>query len=78
MNVEQLRELSREELLQKKHDLEEELFNLRLRRVTRELENPLRLRTLRREKARILTLLRETELRVPTRSAAKPQPELKK
>ena len=78
MNVEQLRELSREELLQKKHDLEEELFNLRLRRVTRELENPLRLRTLRREKARILTLLRETQLPAQSRSAAQPQPERKK
>ena len=61
MKVFQLRDYTKEELLQKKHDLEEELFNLRLRKMTKQLENPLKLRNLRKEIARINTILKEDE-----------------
>lgn len=64
MKSDQLRELSREELLQKRQELEEELFNLRIRRSVRQLDNPLRLRIARREKARINTILWEDEKRI--------------
>ncbi|MCI0404851.1 MAG: 50S ribosomal protein L29 [candidate division Zixibacteria bacterium] len=57
--LERLRELSREELEQKIADHKEEVFNLRLSRNTKELDNPLRLRSLRREMARIKTILNE-------------------
>lgn len=47
--------------MQKKHELEEELFNLRLKKMTKQLENPLRLRNLKRDIARINTILNEDE-----------------
>jgi large subunit ribosomal protein L29 len=62
MKTDVLRDLTREELLQKHHDLVEELFNLRLRKRVQEINNPLQLRTLRRDLARIETVLREEEL----------------
>lgn len=62
MKIELLRDLTRPELQQKHHDLVEELFNLRLRKRVQEINNPLQLRTLRRELARIETVLREDEL----------------
>jgi len=54
-----LRDMTKEELLQKKHDLKEDLFNLRLRKSLKELDNPLRLRTLKRDIAKIETILTE-------------------
>ena len=64
MKKEQMRQLSRDELLQKKLETEEELFNLRLQKASKELDNPLRLRVLRKELARINTILREDELKI--------------
>ncbi len=61
MKTERLRELTREELLQKRRDIDQELFNLRLRRSLQPADNPLLLRTLRREFARIVTILHEDE-----------------
>ena len=61
MRVEELRELTREELEQKRRDLGEERFNLNMRKSFKELDNPLRLRHLRRDIARINTVLREDE-----------------
>jgi len=61
MKIFQMREYTRDELLQKKHELEEELFNLRLKKMTKQLENPLKLRNLRREIAQINTVLNEDE-----------------
>ena len=61
MKIFQLRDYTKEELMQKKHDLEEELFNLRLKKMTKQLENPLRLRNLKRDIARINTILNEDE-----------------
>jgi len=66
MKKEQMRELTRDELLQKKLETEEELFNLRLQKASKELDNPLRLRVLRKELARINTTLREDELKIKT------------
>lgn len=64
MKKEQMRERTREELLQRKSELEEEQFNLRLQKASKELDNPLRLRALRRELARINTILKEDELKI--------------
>ena len=61
MKVFELREKTREELIDMLNGLHRELFNLRLRRGAQELPNPLRLRTLRRNIARIKTILREDE-----------------
>ena len=62
--LERLRELTREELQQKIAEHKEELFNLRLSRATKDLDNPIRLRTLRREISKIKTVLREDELKI--------------
>ena len=59
MKIESLRDLTKDELLQKQHDLKEELFNLNMRKALKELDNPLKLRTIRRDIARIETLITE-------------------
>ena len=59
MKARKLRELTKEEMGQQLSDAEQELFNLRIRRATGRLERPLRLRTLRRDVARMKTVLRE-------------------
>lgn len=58
----ELRELSVEEIEQTLAETNEELFNLRFQHATGQLENYRRLRQLRREIARIKTVLREREL----------------
>jgi large subunit ribosomal protein L29 len=62
MKIEHIRDLTRDEALQKKLELEEELFNLRLKSKTKQEQNPVRIRTLRRDMAKIMTVLREEEL----------------
>ena len=54
-----LRELKTDELEQKLAVLTEERFRLTFRRATEAIENPLRFRSMRREIARIKTILRE-------------------
>jgi len=61
MKGREIREMSTEELNKKLQDLKQELFNLRLRKNTEQLENPRRFRDIKREIARILTALRERE-----------------
>ena len=62
MRTKEMRELTREELEQRRLNLTEERFNLRMRKSFKDLDNPLRLRELRREMARINTVLREDDL----------------
>ena len=54
-----LRELKTDELAQKLAVLTEEIFRLEFRRATESLTNPLQLRTIRRNIARIKTILKE-------------------
>lgn len=61
MKVRDLRELTSEELAQKRADFREDLFRLKMRKAVAQLENPIRLRQLRRDIARIETILRERE-----------------
>jgi large subunit ribosomal protein L29 len=58
----ELRDLSPEDLATKLAEAKEELFNLRFQAATGQLENHGRLRTVRRDIARIYTVLREREL----------------
>jgi len=64
MRRETLRDLTKDELLQKREEIRQELFNIRLKKGVRELDNPLRLRTLRRDIARIETMLSEDRMGV--------------
>jgi large subunit ribosomal protein L29 len=59
MKAAELRELTTEELQQKRSDLREDLFRLKMRKAVSQLENPIRLRSLRRDIARIETVLKE-------------------
>ncbi|MCG0238198.1 MAG: 50S ribosomal protein L29 [Firmicutes bacterium] len=63
MKAKELRQLSSEELLAKEKALKEELFNLRFQLATNNLDNPARIRQVRKDIARIKTILRERELK---------------
>jgi len=58
MNATELRDLSDDELRAKLAELKEERFRLRFRSASESIDNPMRFRTLRRDIARILTVLR--------------------
>ena len=58
----ELRALDAEDLETKLKDAKEELFNLRFQNATGQLDNSARLKTVRREIARIYTVIREREL----------------
>ncbi len=62
--VPQFRELTRAELEQKRAELMDEKFNLRMQQSQRALDNPLRLRQIRREVAQVMTILREDETNI--------------
>jgi len=59
MKASELREQTVEELLDKERDLAEQLFALRLQKVTGQLEKPSRVSAVRKDLARVLTVLRE-------------------
>jgi large subunit ribosomal protein L29 len=59
MKARELRDMSVEELESKRTELERERFNLRFSSATQTVENPIRFRTIRRDIARINTILRE-------------------
>jgi len=56
MQAKEIRELTGEEIRQKERDLAEELFRLRLRKSMGQLDNPMRVRSLRRDVARLKTV----------------------
>lgn len=58
MKVTELEDLSVEDLEQKLAEVREERFRLRFRSATESIENPMQFRVLRRDIARILTVLR--------------------
>lgn len=62
MKPSELRALTIEELKQKEQDLRRELFNLRFQLATGEIENPMRIRTLRKDIARVLTIMTEKQV----------------
>jgi large subunit ribosomal protein L29 len=61
MRAEEIRELTPDEIRTRVAELEEERFRLRFRSATEQLENPLRLRTIRKDIARLKTVLTERE-----------------
>ena len=62
MKATEIRELSAEELAVKLTDLKKDLFNLRLQHATNQLDNPTRIAEVKRDIARVNTILREREL----------------
>jgi large subunit ribosomal protein L29 len=61
MKATQMREQTVEELRDKERDLCEQLFALRLQKVTGQLEKPSRVRQVRKDLARVLTVLHEKQ-----------------
>lgn len=62
VKADELRGLDDPELLTRLEEAREELFNLRFHHATGQLDNPTRLRELRRDVARISTVIREREI----------------
>ncbi len=62
MRVTELRELPEEELHARLDEAKEELFNLRFQMATGQLDNPMRIKQVRHNIARIMTVLTEREL----------------
>jgi large subunit ribosomal protein L29 len=59
MRAEEIREMRKEDVAARIRELEEERFRLQFRSATEPLEDPLRLRVIRRDIARLKTVLRE-------------------
>lgn len=63
MKANKIREMSSNELEQKLLELKGELFNLRFQMATGQLENPMRVKDVKKSIARVKTILREKELK---------------
>ena len=61
MKASAMREMTREELMDKENELAQQLFALRLQKVTGQLENPSKIPQARRDLARVLTVLQEMD-----------------
>ncbi|EGY80169.1 MAG: 50S ribosomal protein L29 [Peptoniphilus sp.] len=64
MKAKEVRQMSSEELNKRANELKNELFNLRFRLATGQLENPASIRAVKKDIARVKTILRERELEV--------------
>ena len=62
MDLNKIREMTDVELRAELDKMKQELFNLRFQHVTGQLENPLRMREVKRNIARVKTIIREKEL----------------
>ena len=63
MKAKDIRELTAAELYTKLKDLKEELFNLRFQNAINQLDNPMRINAVKKDIARVKTVLRELELK---------------
>ena len=63
MKASELRKSNVDELRKKLKELKAELFNLRFQNAVNQLENPMRIRIVKKDIARILTIIRERELK---------------
>ena len=61
MRAEEIREMANDDIATRIRELEEEQFRLKFRSATEPLEDPLRLRVIRRDIARLKTVLREQQ-----------------
>ena len=61
MKASEMRELSAAELNEKLGDLKTELFNLRFQHAVNQLDNPMRLKVVKKDIARLMTIIKENE-----------------
>jgi large subunit ribosomal protein L29 len=64
MKAKEIRDMTSDELQIKLNGLKEELFNLRFQLATGQLDNPMRVKDVRHNIARIKTIMRENELKI--------------
>lgn len=62
MKVNEIRQMTDQELNKELLDLKNELFNLRFQLATGQLDNPMRIKAVRKDIARVKTIIREREL----------------
>ena len=62
MKANEVRKMSGEELQTKLQDLKKDLFNLRLQHATNQLDNPIRIAEVKKDIARVNTIIREQQL----------------
>jgi len=62
MKVNEVRQLNAEQLDEKLVELKKDLFNLRLQHATNQLDNPLKIAEVKRDIARVKTIIREKQL----------------
>ncbi|OUN11299.1 50S ribosomal protein L29 [Flavonifractor sp. An112] len=62
MKATEIRKMSAEELTSKLGDLKKDLFQLRLQHATNQLDNPVKIAEVKRDIARVKTIIRELEL----------------
>ncbi len=62
MKINEIRDLSGQEIVDKIQELKEELFNLRFQNATSQLENPMRIGIVKKDIAKLKTVLKEKEL----------------
>ena len=63
MQASEMRDLNMNELSAKEKELKAELFNLRFQLAVNQLENPMRIKAVKKDIARIKTVMREMELK---------------
>ena len=63
MKIDKMRNMSQAELANEESKLKKELFNLRFQHVTGQLDNPMKMKEVKKEIARIKTVMRENELK---------------
>ena len=63
MKAKEFKQMTNDELVKKLESLKEELFNLRFRHATGQLENPNVLATVKKDIARVKTVIREREIK---------------
>lgn len=64
MKAEQIREMTEQELQGELNELKSELFKLRFQLAANQLDNPMKLKQVKRDIARVKTVLRERELKI--------------
>lgn len=62
MKAKEIKEMTQQELTEQLISIKEELFNLRFQQVTGQLENPMRIKEIKKDYARVKTILRQREL----------------
>ena len=62
MKAKELRDLTYEELVKKESDLNAELFNLRFRLATGQLDNPMTINAVKKDMARVKTVIRQKDM----------------